>query len=208
MHINFKFSVYRSFLTDSLFFSKNLLLYCFLNLAWYLAQRNVSKTAWIIFAFSAAYIKKSDLPVRNQYYPFTVMDCSEMEDNFHCATSIFSPALFSSFAWLFAIIIIFRHLSRENPPRVFLPCILVAQPRSTWWMDYAENRWKKHREESKVLKRSSRLVMTAEITRNRKTNRVDYQRYSAVAHFRLLRILFLVFFQNIHYETNNMSNTL
>lgn len=119
-------------------------------------QCNVSKTVWIIFAFSAAYIKKSDPSIRNQYYPFAVIDCSEMEDNFHCATSIFSPALFSSFTWLFAIIIIFRHLPRENPPHVFLPCILVAQPRSTRWMDYAENGRKKHREESKVLKRSSR----------------------------------------------------
>lgn len=98
---------------------------------------------------STMHINQSFSLVRNQYCPIVVIDCPTVKDrdNFNCITLShlfsFSPVLFSALSWLFAIIIIFRHLPRGNfVACVPFPssCILVAQLRSTEWMGYAKSR--------------------------------------------------------------------
>lgn len=140
-------------------------------------------------------IKNGNLRVRNQYCPFVVIDYSAMADNFDCATFIFSSVLFSVFAWLFAIIIIFRHLPRENHAACvpLLHTSTVSHRHGEWIMRKMDGKsaWGEVESPQAILP----SIMTAEIARNRKTNRVDYRRDSVVALFHLLRIFF--FFSRI-----------
>lgn len=105
-----------------------------------------------------------------------------MEDNFDCATSIFSPTLFSLSTWLFAIIIIFRRLSREEIPRATSRVFPLAYElrdldrHREWIMRKMDGKSARRRVESSQAILPS--IMTTEIARNRKTNRVDYRRDS------------------------------
>lgn len=119
-----------------------------------------------------------------------------MEDNSDCATSIFSLALFSPFVWLFAIIIIFLHLARANPRRMCsclaycAASINVVNGLCGKWME----KGRPGRSRGSLAIFSS--IMTAEIARDRKTNRVDYQHDSAVALFHLAAKFFCSFFSH------------
>lgn len=116
-----------------------------------------------------------------------------MEDNSDCATSIFSLALFSPFVWLFAIIIIFLHLARGNP----VACVPALRTGCTASINVVNGLCGKWMEKGSGRNRGSLAIfssiMTAEIARNRKTNRVDYQHDSAVALFHLAAKFFAHF---------------